>query len=64
MAKQGELNREADPIGVPTACCHELLVGARQGEASHHAVGIKRNTQKSSAFFVVRSCRCAILILR
>ena len=29
MTKQSELNGKADPIGVPTACRHEVPIGAR-----------------------------------
>jgi hypothetical protein len=52
VAKEGELNGEADPVGIPPTCRHELLVGARQGEALRHAVGIKGNADKSSALLV------------
>jgi hypothetical protein len=52
MAKQRELNGEADPIGVSAASRHQLLVGARQGEASRHAVGVKRDAEKSLPLLV------------
>jgi hypothetical protein len=52
VAKQGELNGEADPVGIPPTCRHEFLVGARQGEAPRQAVGVERNTDKSSALVV------------
>jgi len=41
MAKQCKLNGEADPVGILAPACHELLIGAREGETSRHAVAIK-----------------------
>src|SRR5271168_2155014 len=52
VAKQRELNGKANAIGIPTTDCHEVLIGARQSEASCHTVGIERDAQESLAFLV------------
>jgi len=52
VAKQGEL------IGIPPTCRHEFLVGTRQGEASRHAVRIKRNAEVLSTFAPDVATRC------
>jgi hypothetical protein len=52
VAKQGELDGKADPVGIPAPCLHEFQVGAREGETSHHAIGIERNAVKSQALFL------------
>lgn len=52
MTKQSELDGEANPIGIPAAFRHQLLIGARQGEASRHAVSVKRDAKKNVPFLV------------
>lgn len=52
MAKQSELQSKADPIGIPATFRHKVLIRARQGEASRHAVGIERKAKQSPPFLV------------
>jgi hypothetical protein len=52
MAKQGELHSKADPIGISATFRHKVLIGARQGKAPRHAVGIERNAEQSSPLLV------------
>lgn len=52
MAQQSKLNGKADTIGIPAACRHEVPIGAGQGEAPRHAVGIKWDAEESLPLFV------------
>lgn len=52
IAKQRELNGEANTIGVPTTRYHQVLVGTRQGEASRHAIEIERDAKKSLTLLI------------
>ena len=52
MAQQSKLNGKADPIGIPAPCRHEVLIGAGQGEAPRHAVGIKWDAEESLPLLV------------
>jgi hypothetical protein len=47
MTKQSELNGKADAIGIPATRRHEVPIGAGQGEAPRHAVGVKWDAEKS-----------------
>jgi hypothetical protein len=51
VAKTGELNGKADPVGIPTPCRQEFQSGALEGEASHHAIGIEWNAEKGRVLF-------------
>jgi hypothetical protein len=52
MPKQSELNGKADPICIPSACCHQVPVSLGQGEAPRHAVMIEGDAKESLSFFI------------
>jgi len=52
MSEQRELHSESNPVGIPTPCRHKPLIGARESEASRHAIGVKRDAKKCPSFLV------------